>query len=661
MSDRRKAWSVPLLTWVVLALLLVGLLPFAISGYQIRSSRIAMVDQVQTLHVTAARSTAAQVEAYLQSMTAIGVAALSNPDFYADPASTRAEEVLAGLPQARSEIFAAGVYRVDRQPPELVRIARQAEYREAIARFLKVEDPAPLIGEPEAGDDGEPRLWLRLRLPFPDERLALFLVVDGQPLIQSLVAVELGDEAELVLADLGGTVLAGGGSLAAYPPELLAQAEAGIARSGAGEFRIEDGERLVAAWADVEASPWVVLSRQPARIAETASRQMRETAWYAFLGTLALAVVLALATNLSIIRPLRRLLRAQRQLTGLGESSVEGGEIAQLRESLALIEQNIHDRQALSRVFLDRYQIIDVLGAGAMGTVFRAWDPRLQRHLALKTLKIGDEIDQERREDLADRLVKEAVTLAKIQHPNIVTVFDVIHEDDAAFIAMELVEGISLEQHLARRIKLPPSQAVSLGIALLKALDVSHREGFVHHDVKPANILIGDDGSIKVTDFGVSELLTSANLHRGVVCGTPGYLAPEAILRQGYTEKSDLFAAGVVLYECVTGRMPFRGGNIRETIMATAATPAVPPRQLVPDLPPELDEIVMSLLKKDPDERPATAGAVVETLEKLAAENDWRWLKGVPSDRRTEREKVDETIRLSTRLVPTIDADSLDR
>jgi Protein kinase domain len=558
-----KTWSLPLLTWVVLALVLVGLLPFAISGYQIRNSRDAMVDQVQTLHLTAARSTAAQVEAYLESMTAIGVAALRNPSLYGDPASPAAEEVLAGLPQARSEILAAAVYRVDREPPELIRSALQSEHRDAVARLLAIDDPAPLVAETAAVEDEEQGWWLRLRLPFSDQRLALYLVVDGEPLSKILVAVELGDEAEVVLADLDGAVLAGDSgspgrrSVAGFPPALLDQAAAGIARSGAGEFRADaspagGGERLVAAWAAVDATPWVVLSRQPARVAETASRQMRESAWYAFLGTMALTALLALAANFSIVRPLRRLLSAQRQLAGIDERSARGGEIAQLRESLALLEQNLHDREALRRVFLDRYQIIDVLGAGAMGTVFRAWDPRLQRHVALKTLKIGDDLAEDERDELAERLVNEAVTLAKIQHPNIVTVFDVVHEGDAAFIAMELVEGISLEQHLARRVKLPPSQAVPLGIALLNALEVSHREGYVHHDVKPANVLLGDDGAIKVTDFGVSELLTSANLHHGVVCGTPGYLAPEAILRQGYTEKSDLFAAGVVLYECLT-------------------------------------------------------------------------------------------------------------
>ncbi|MEE8524875.1 MAG: serine/threonine protein kinase [Thermoanaerobaculia bacterium] len=654
----KKTWSLPLLTWVVLALVLVGLLPFAISSYHIRSSRIAMVDQVQTLHLTAARSTAAQVEAYLESMTAIGIAALRNPDLYTDPSSTRAEEVLASLPQARSEILAAGVYLVDREPPELVRIARQAEHREAVARWLQVDDPAPLIAGKGIGPEGGSQLRIRLRLPFSDERLALFLVVDGEPLIRTLVAVELGDEAEVVLADSDGEVLAGAvGSLAGFPAQLLAQADAGLARSGAGEFRVDGGERLVAAWADVAASPWTVLSRQPARIAETASRQMRKTSWYAFTATMALTALLSLAANFSIVRPLRRLLRAQRQLAGI-EGSAKGGEIAQLRESLALIERNLHDREALSRVFLDRYQIIDVLGAGAMGTVFRAWDPKLQRHVALKTLKIGEELDEGKRDEFAERLVKEAVTLAKIQHPNIVTVFDVVHQGDAAFIAMELVDGISLEQYLARRIKLPPSQAVTLGIALLNALDVSHREGFVHHDVKPANVLLGDDGAIKVTDFGVSELLTSANLHRGVVCGTPGYLAPEAILRRGYTEKSDLFAAGVVLYECLTGRLPFRGSNLREIVVATASAPVVPPGDLVSGIPPEVEEVVLSLLAKDPNDRPAAASEAVEPLERLAAENGWRW-SAEPPERLESREKTDETVRLSTSLVPTLDGDRL--
>lgn len=368
--------------------------------------------------------------------------------------------------------------------------------------------------------------------------LVLLMVAEAGSLLEDFEAVELGDQAEMVLVDPDGEVLAGAGSLADFPAELVEQARSGLLRSRAGEFppapgRSSPGQRLVGALADVRGSCWYVLSRQPARVAETAARRMRHTVRQAFGGALALVTLPALAANFTIVRPICRLARAQRDLAGVGGESTRVGEIAQLEESFALLRQNLHDRDVLSQVFLGRYQIVEMLGFGAMGTVFRGWDPKLERHVALKTLKIGAAVDDDSKRELAERLVKEAITLARLQHPNIVTVFDVVQQGDSAFIAMELVDGMSLERYLWHHRRLDASQAVPLAVTLLQALEAAHREGFVHHDVKPGNILLGENGAIKVTDFGVSELLSIAHQSSDTVCGTPGYLAPETILRQG--------------------------------------------------------------------------------------------------------------------------------
>ncbi len=648
-------FSLPLLTWVILALALVVLLPFATSAYQIRASRIATVDQVQTVHLSSSRAAADRVAWYLELLTAVGTSAAENPNLYADPGSAMAREVLTGLVLSRPEILAAGVYLVAGDALELIQVAQQSEHRETVERTLHAEDPRPLIAEKDG--DG---LWIRRWLPIATVEaaageLALFLVVDGRSLVEYFDLVELGDEAEVVLAARGGEVLApAGSSLAGFPEALVAAARAGLVRSGSGEYRAAAGERTVGAWSEVDGSPWFVLSRQPSEVAETATRRLRATAWRAFGATAALAAVLAFAAHFTVVRPIRRLVQDQRRLAGLAAGPVRGGEIAQLKESFAQIGQNLHDREALGKVFLGRYQVIDVLGVGAMGTVFRGWDPRLERHVALKTLKIGRHLDPEERQDHAERLVKEAVTLARLQHPNIVAVFDVVQEGDAAFIAMELVAGESLERHLWRHKRLAADQAVPLAVSLLRALEAAHGREFVHHDVKPGNILLAADGAIKVTDFGVSEMLTSAHAQRDVVCGTPGYLAPEALLRQGYGPKSDLFAAGVVLYESLTGRRPFRGATTREVLIETATGQVVPPRSLVPEISPELEALILGLLDKDPDQRPEI-GAMLEALERMASAEGWRWSsEGV--GQRAGEERTDDSDRPRTSLVLTLDS-----
>ncbi len=621
--------SVPLLARVVLALALVGLLPFAISAYQIRSSRAAIVDQAQLTHKTAARAMADRVAAYLELLSGTAESAARNPNLYGDPSTAAAEGVLAGLLEARPELIAAGVYLETREAPVLVQMAQRTDSAEAIQHALELGDARSLVATRAGGG-----LALRLRAPLEraplarvEEQLVLILVADAARLIQTFLPTELGDEADLALVDRDGQVLAGNvESFSGFPPEFLEIARTDRLTSAAGEYRVAGGEPVVAAYADVAAVPWFVASKQPSRVAESVSSSLRRIAWRAFAGALLLTGLLSAGAHTSIVRPIRRLVRAQRELAGLGSAPGGGGEIEQLQEAFASLERNLHDREALSQVFLDRFQVIDVLGVGAMGTVFRGWDPKLERPVALKTLKIGTHLDAEKRRELTERLVKEAVTLARLQDAHIVTVFDVVHEGEAAFIAMELVEGIGLDGYLRQEGQLAEDQVVALGVALLCALETAHDAGFVHHDLKPANILLGSDGSIKITDFGVSELLTSAYQQRGdFVCGTPGYLAPEALLGEPYTFKSDLFAIGVVLYQCSTGQRPFQGETVKETLIQTVAAPLTSPRELRPDLSPELEGLILALLQKEPEDRPEDVDAAARVLKKLAARHGWRW------------------------------------
>ncbi|MEM7585878.1 MAG: serine/threonine protein kinase [Acidobacteriota bacterium] len=630
-----RALSVPLLARVVLALVAVGLLPFAISAYQLSTSRTAIVQQAQLTHKTAARAMADRVAAYLELLRAIGTSAAQNPNLYRDPASKAAEEVLKGLLEARAELIAAGIFLEGAaQQPLLVQLARVPDRETEIEGALAHFDARDLVAtrQPGAEDVVAGRLWLRLRTPIEraplvraDDELNLILIVDVSTLIRNFMPTELGAEADLALVDRSGEVLSGNvATLDGFPNEFLDIAAAGQLSSAAGEYPVAGGEPVIAAYADVPGIAWFAASKQPSRIAETAATQLRAVAWRAFGGAMLLTLLLSWGAEASIVRPIRRLVRSQRELVGGPETS--GDEIAQLESAFAALEQNLHDRDALSEVFLDRYQVVGVLGSGAMGTVFRGWDPKLQREVALKTLRIGAELSPVDRHELTAKLVQEAVTLARLQHAHIVTVFDVVHQGEAAFIAMELVDGIGLDVYLHQQTRMPLDQVVTLGMALFDALAVAHEAGFVHHDLKPANVLLGASGAIKITDFGVSELLTTAYQRQGdFVCGTPGYLAPEVLIGEPYTVAADLFAVGVILYQCAVGYRPFKGSSVKETLVQTVSTPAISPRVSCPEISTELEELILTLLDKKPENRPADAASVARVLTEMANRRGWSW------------------------------------
>jgi serine/threonine protein kinase len=192
---------------------------------------------------------------------------------------------------------------------------------------------------------------------------------------------------------------------------------------------------------------------------------------------------------------------------------------------------------------------------------------------------------------------------------------------------MELVEGISLERLLLQRGRLRPAEVIPLGAAIARGLAAAHGRDIVHRDVKPANVMLGRDGSIKVTDFGIADLIAASVRADGLVFGTPGYLPPEALRGAGHNRAGDLFALGVVLYECLAGVKPFGGGiDVSDIVQATlfGAIRPLGPRVEEP-LPGELESIVLQLLERDNFLRPANAAAVADELDHLAASLGLRW------------------------------------
>jgi HAMP domain-containing protein len=415
--------------------------------------------------------------------------------------------------------------------------------------------------------------------------------------------------------------------LDAFPPVLVEQALPGRAE-GAGRFRDRSGAEVLGAYSPIPETDWVVLSRQPAQVAEAVAIQLRERSLLALGAALLLIAGLSAAAWFAVVRPVRELAVAQRELAGAAAVPVPQGrnEIEDLRRGFEALRQGIAERRALDNVFLGRYQVLELLATGGMGSVFRGWDPRLQRPVALKTLRLGVDLPEETRRSRMEQLVHEAVTAARFSHPNVVAVHDVEDAPEGAFIAMELVEGVSLERLLLRRGRLAPREVVPLGAAIACGLAAAHARDIVHRDVKPANVMLGRDGSIKVTDFGIADLVAAASRTDDRVFGTPGYLPPESLRGQGQGRAGDLFALGVILYECLSGAKPFGGLDASDVVQATLFGNV---RPLLgrgsEEIPRELESFVLLLLERDPGRRPADAGAVAEELERMAAARGLRW------------------------------------
>ena len=260
-----------------------------------------------------------------------------------------------------------------------------------------------------------------------------------------------------------------------------------------------------------------------------------------------------------------------------------------------------------------RYELGARLGGGAMADVYRAYDRVLDRQVAVKVLRPGLTVDGE----LASRFDREADTISSIDHASVVAVTDHGVADGSHFIAMELVEGPTLQQLLARRGRLTENECVSLGYDIAAGLAAAHAAGVIHRDLKPANILVDGTGRAKVGDFGIAHLESMTQLTRtGEVLGTPRYIAPEQMYgRVG--AGSDVYSLGIVLFEMATGRPPFDGDSALEIVQRHMRDRPVSPRSLVPTLSRDLERIILRALEKDPARRFASAAQMRDALRAL--------------------------------------------
>lgn len=247
-----------------------------------------------------------------------------------------------------------------------------------------------------------------------------------------------------------------------------------------------------------------------------------------------------------------------------------------------------------------RYEIIGELGRGAMGVVYKAQDPTIGRTVALKTMRL--DVHGLENDDVLRRFKNEARAAGLLNHPNIVTIYDAGEQDGMFYIAMEFIEGTTLQQILLERRILPPEEAIQISREVCKALDYAHANGIIHRDIKPANIMITPTGAVKIMDFGIAKAgggMTST----GQVLGTPNYMSPEQVKGKPLDGRSDLFSFGVVLYEMITGEKPFVGQNVTTVIYKIVHENPIAPRDLDATIHAGLSQVVTKSLAKLPDER----------------------------------------------------------
>ena len=223
---------------------------------------------------------------------------------------------------------------------------------------------------------------------------------------------------------------------------------------------------------------------------------------------------------------------------------------------------------------IGKYELRQLLGKGAMGIVYEGFDPIIGRRLAIKTVRLPDQEDSEAQDALA-RFKREAQAAGRLTHPNIVGVFDYGETPEVAYIVMEFVEGTALKKLLDRNERFPLAEIVRMMRALLAGLQYSHERGVVHRDIKPANVMLTPSGEIKIADFGIARIESSSLTQAGTMMGTPSYMSPEQFMGQTVDSRSDIYSAGVVLYQLLTGEKPFDGGltAIMHKVLHTEAPP----------------------------------------------------------------------------------------
>ena len=261
---------------------------------------------------------------------------------------------------------------------------------------------------------------------------------------------------------------------------------------------------------------------------------------------------------------------------------------------------------------IGRYEVVSVLGQGAMGTVYKAADPLIERPVAIKTINLN--LSKQERAEFEERFYREAKSAGCLNHANIVTIYDVGETGDMAYIAMEYVEGKSLREMLDSGVVLPVEMIGRIVARVASALNYAHENHVVHRDIKPANIMITSGRDVKIMDFGIAQIPAGSRTQLGTVLGSPKYMAPEQVAGQPTDGRTDIFALGVVLYEMLAGTTPFNGDNLSAIMYKILHEEPAPPSTINRRVPPEFDRIISRALAKRPEDRYQTGRELARAL-----------------------------------------------
>jgi len=269
-----------------------------------------------------------------------------------------------------------------------------------------------------------------------------------------------------------------------------------------------------------------------------------------------------------------------------------------------------------------RYEILMELGRGAMGTVYKARDPKINRLLAIKTIRFSDEFEDDQLKEIKERFFTEAELAGKLSHPGIVAIHDIGEDYDLTYMAMEFLDGEDLEKYCKKGSLLPIRKLLDIIAETADALEYAHNNGVIHRDIKPANIMLLKNGRVKVTDFGIAKSMSASKTRSGIILGTPNYMAPEQIMGRQIDARSDIFSLGIVFFQLLTGDLPFRGDNLNSLFYKVTQVKHTSPSKINPKVIKPCEQILDKALAKNPDHRFQKASDLAKYLRILANKID---------------------------------------
>jgi len=269
-----------------------------------------------------------------------------------------------------------------------------------------------------------------------------------------------------------------------------------------------------------------------------------------------------------------------------------------------------------------RYEILEELGQGAMGVVYKGKDPKINRLVAIKTIRFSDDFEEQQAKEVKERFFKEAELAGKLSHPSIISIHDVGEDYDLTYMAMELLEGEDLEHFCEKNSLLPLRKVLDIIAETADALDYAHMQGVIHRDIKPGNIMLLKNGHIKVTDFGIAKAVSSSQTRTGIILGTPNYMSPEQINGMEIDGRSDIFSLGIVFFQLLTGQLPFGGKTLTELFYQITQAKHPSPRQINPKVIRPCEQLIDKALAKDPDQRFQRASNFAKYLKILGEKID---------------------------------------